>query len=190
MITVNYAVILRMSVIISLVIVYLYYSGIPTIQEYYRKDTIQVTTIKRFEEGIQFPGITICSSSKTRKWKTSSHFLNILDIENVCKCNQNIEDISQCVKNGTFNLTEVINKVELHHFGKHDPEVVPLTYWTSSMTLSSLGMCHSLFYPGLVGHYETIVIWLNNGPKKYKLFIHDSDIGGSLGLFFGLSYLA
>ena len=170
---VNCKVILRVCVIITLVIVYVCYFGIPTITEYYKKDTIQVTSTKRFEEGIRFPGITICSSSNRRKWKTSSHVFDILDIENVCKNNQDVEDIGQCVRNGTFNLTEVINKVEHYHFRNRDPEVVSLTYWTSSMTLSSLGMCHSLSYPRLVRHNETLVIWLTPGPKKHKLFIHD-----------------
>ena len=163
-------------VILTLCIIFLRFFGLSTFEKWERKD-VQIVRRKEPRDFLPAPAVTICpiNAESASGWK-----LDTLDNDpalDICKGEEDMED---CVKMNTFTLEEVVsvngssrltylrNKTDLKEEGE---EFINSTLWTSRMTETTNGMCHTLTYDKDIGKRTYLQIGLNYNFTA--VFLHD-----------------
>ena len=140
--------------------IFLYFFGLPAVEEYRKKEVMLVETEKN-EDGIPAPAITIALPDQLKE--------DVFD-----RCNRSIE---ACVMASTFNSTNLIDSVLLGYERR------------MSLNLTTKGLLSEDFNQIWAGRYFTINLPMRIGPDDdedqlyivlypqfvYQIFVHDPE---------------
>ena len=153
--------------------VFFRFFGLSTINKFLRRNTMMVASSAPHQGGLHLPAITVCRVGEFGGWKTPfAEKLFTNTFKDNCNSQENVSDVTRCVSEGTFNISQVINFALLATISE-PPLLLDLSLWTSKMTLSSLGMCHTLSYSQLVDRYDALIIHLAQDAIDYKIYLYD-----------------
>ena len=160
-----------------LMIVFLWYFGLPALQKYQEKNVMVVKTQKSLG-GIPAPKVTVCRrmSELKKSWGNGTA------VGNYCK---DKKDIVKCIEAGTFNQTETVSRAEMGYDTKKpltDPDI-----WTEDITYTKYGRCYTLdVKEKITDNYKKhqITFYISKESKKtengkseiaYDFYIHDGN---------------
>ena len=167
--------IFKLTVITGLFVLFFCFFGFTTIDKYLRQDIMAVTTPVISEEGFTYPAITVCGTGEIGGWKSKQ--INPNNLTSICSNELVRTNFSECVNKGTFSLKETIKDVRvfnIRNLSNHSNRVT-ISNWTSSMPLTSIGMCHHLIVTEPLNRHDLLVIILNDGMKKFKVYLYDKN---------------
>ena len=160
---------LRQAIIFSILFIFFFYFfGWSTLEKWERKD-VQTVTRRVPGQTLRLPAITVCGTEADhQRWKNSKH-------SGFDKCRKQT-DMFQCVRDNTYSVEEVILNTLLIISTKESvektTEQLNNTLWTSSMTKTAMGMCHTMVYEKDINSVSEIRISLKKGLKR-TFFLHD-----------------
>ena len=172
-------------IIIILCILFLRFFGLSTFAKWERND-VQIVRRKELRKSLPPPAVTICAIAEgLLGWKPQAPKGPGLD---KCKGQGDIED---CVKNHTFALEDILNSSSMQTFAKNETtpgsiEFINNSLWTSRMTDTTNGMCHTLIYDKDISKTISLVINLN---YNFTVFLHDPNFFVFKDTFFFIPYL-
>ena len=130
-------------VIIVLCVIFLQFFGLSTFEKWQRKD-IQIVRRKEPKKCLPPPAVTICAiSDDFLGWNKTDP--NVFGLDH-CR---DEEDLEKCVKRLTFTLGDLLKNTSTLKISKgknvvKDQKFVINSAWTSKMTDTGNGMCHTL----------------------------------------------
>ena len=160
---------LRQAIIFSILFIFFFYFfGWSTLEKWERKD-VQTVTRRVPGQTLRLPAISVCGTEADhQRWKNSKH-------SGFDKCRNEI-DMFRCVRDNTYSVEEVILKslliIRTRESGEKTTEQLNNTLWTSSMTKTAMGMCHTMVYEKDINSVSEIRISLKKGLKR-TLLLHD-----------------
>jgi hypothetical protein len=156
-------------VVAVLSIVFFHFFGFSAIKKYVKKDVQTVVNSSPNTEGLPPPAITVCAMGDgDAGWKTKSP---VGDFLTFCSSDDSFKDLEACVKHDTFGVDEIVNYTfVMRGIDNNQKLFVSNSDWTSSMTISLNGLCHTLVYKQSIDRKSWIVVSL---IKKYEVILHD-----------------
>ena len=155
--------------------IFFYFFGKSTIEKYQSGDTHVVTRTSRSPSGLPPPAVTVCPGGDgIPTWRDTSR--QPIGLTHYCNSAQ-FSDIESCVKINTFALDEIINSTSTVK-SSQDAAFNSSHYkalngiWTSSLTLTVSGLCHTYTDENLIERGEFLVFILNG---NYDTKIHDHN---------------
>ena len=155
--------------IIVLCIVFLQFFGLSTFEKWRRQD-VQIVRRREGRKSLPAPAVTICAISKDLLgWKPEAPEGMGLDR---CRGQGDMED---CVRKYTFGLEDVLNSSNTVTFAMKNNiyrvgEKINSSLWTSRMTDTTSGMCHTLFYENQMSKATYLLVRPN---YNFTVFLHD-----------------
>ena len=155
-------------IVVTLFTVFFYFFGLSTLEKWERKD-VQIVTRRVPGQTLRLPAISVCGTEADhQRWKNSKH-------SGFDKCRKQT-DMFQCVRDNTYSVEEVILKslliIRTRESDEKTTEQLNNTLWTSSMTKTAMGMCHTMVYEKDINSVSEIRISLKKGLKRTFL-LHD-----------------
>ena len=161
--------VVQAAIVLTLGILFLKFFGLSTLQKWERND-VQIVRRKEARKSLPPPAVTICAIAEgVLGWKSQAPKGPGLD---KCKGQGDVED---CVKKYTFALEEVLNSSSMQTFAKNETiiesqESINTSLWTSRMTDTTNGMCHTLIFDKAISKLTYLNINLN---YNFTVFLHD-----------------
>ena len=144
-----------------LLVIFLFFFGLPAIETYQKKEVI-VVEHKKDSDGISFPAITLTA------WVQ----------EETKKCyhtNQSAEATEKCIEDNSLTTSDIFKGI-IRGFGTQVPLNVSKDMWTEDSTNYWTGRYYTLNLPLTIGpndFTDQIYILLSNSSLHYQIFIHD-----------------
>ena len=166
--------ILKMAFFLSLASICFFGFGLPCIRRFFANE-ITVNEFVKKKTSLKPPAVTICP----QMWKPDSPpVMPLGHYKTNCRDANNTKDFSDCVRNKTFGISEVIVSATqgyqsnvVSNLSVSDPQL-----WTSDMTMAMVGRCYTLNYDQLLKvDQETESIVINLAPANYFVYLHDPD---------------
>ena len=161
--------VVQAAIVLILGILFLKFFGLSTLQKWERND-VQIVRRKEARKSLPPPAVTICAIAEgLLGWKPQAPKGPGLD-----KC-KGQGDLVDCVKTYTFALEDVLNSSSMQTFAKNETvigsqESINTSLWTSRMTDTTNGMCHTLIYDKHISRTAYLSINLN---QNFTVFLHD-----------------
>ena len=161
--------VVQAAIVLTLGILFLKFFGLSTLQKWERND-VQIVRRKEAKKSLPPPAVTICAIAEgLLGWKPQAPKGPGLD-----KC-KGQGDLVDCVKTYTFALEDVLNSSSMQTFAKNETvigsqESINTSLWTSRMTDTTNGMCHTLIYDKHISRTAYLSINLN---QNFTVFLHD-----------------
>ena len=161
--------------VIMLCIIFLRFFALSTFEKWERQD-VQIVRRKETRDSLPAPGVTICpvKAGSDSGWKADNNTLENPALD-ICVGEGDIED---CVGRNTFTLEEVVNvngSSRLTYFKNEtdskEEELINGSLWTSRMTDTTNGMCHTLILDKDISKSTYLQIGLNYNLTT--VFLHD-----------------
>jgi hypothetical protein len=156
--------------------IFFLYFGLPSIQRFQARE-VMVVTSKRHTGGIPAPAITIAAMHPQTGigWKRSSSNITFPHlIRPLCEnTTSKSETIDGCIKENTYNQTEVVKDVLLGYTAQQSL-LKDGGLWTEDFTWPWFGRTYTLDIENTIGLDEERRIIVAVGyDLNYKIFIHD-----------------
>ena len=168
--------VLRASLQITLLVIFMWYFGLPAVDKHNEKKVIVVTT-RKATEGIAGPSITILVKNPIHKngWKEAiqgSDETNI--IRSYCQGLEG-DKIVDCIKKKTNTIKEGIKDAFLGYTVHQS--LTEETHWKTDFTFPTQGQSYTLHIPRkLTPNYITDQLMIMfNYSLIYTIYIHDKD---------------
>ena len=161
--------------VIMLCIIFLRFFALSTFEKWEKQD-VQIVRRKEPRDSLPAPGVTICpvKAGSDSGWKPDNNTLENPALD-ICLGEGDIED---CVRRNTFTLEEVVNvnsSSRLTYFKNEtdskEEESINGSLWTSRMTDTTNGMCHTLILDMDISKSTYLQIGLNYNLTA--VFLHD-----------------
>ena len=166
--------ILKMAFFLSLASICFFGFGLPCIKRFFANEITLNEFVKK-KTSLKPPAVTICP----QMWKPDSPpVMPLGHFKTNCRDANNTKDFSDCVRNKTFGISEVIVSATqgyqsnvVSNLSVSDPQL-----WTSDMTMAMVGRCYTLNYEQLLKvDEETESIVINLVPANYYVYLHNPD---------------
>ena len=166
---------LKVAIQITLFVIFLAFFGFPTINKYYKKETI-ILTSKEFTNGIEPPALTIAGfDGKMIGWKTPQVDLDTwttFSLYDHCE-ELNKSNIQTCIQTDSYSFSEVIKGA---HYGPSSN--YSKLSWTEDMQAPFMGRLYTLKSPKKVlkpSLAEDMLKIILQKHSNYAIFVHDED---------------
>ena len=145
--------VVKLFITLALFITFVLFFGLPSIGQFLVRDIVVNTKIESSRGGVPPPAITVCSLDILGGWKTQVLGGNSTSlIDQQCSDHpQNIDGISQCVRDRTYNLTETVLNTSVYSTIDFSMEKINSSMWRSDLTMTLFGQCHTLNYNKQLG---------------------------------------
>ena len=157
-------------IIIILSVIFFRFFGLSTLAKWVRQD-VQIVKRKEPRDSLPPPAVTICPLNGYNGWKTGTQ-----DVPGLERC-RGQADLEECVFKNTFSFHEVVDEQHRMAYAEdkadlEETEMINDSLWTSRMTDSTNGMCHTLIYDQPISQRTYLQISLNDNVAA-TVFLHD-----------------
>lgn len=155
--------------LIMLCVIFLQFFGLSTFQKWQRQD-VQIVRRREPRKSLPSPAVTICAISKDfLGWKTEP------DVFGLDHCQDPKEMLEKCVERLSFSLEDLLKSSSLMTNSKEknivkDEEFFTSSAWTSKMTDTGNGMCHTFIQDKPLSKEAFLHVRLN---YNITVFVHD-----------------
>ena len=156
-----------------LCILFFRFFGWSTFAKWERQD-VQIVRRKESRDSLPAPAVTICPImvGSDSGWNSSTSDLHVHGLQNC----EGQEDMEACVKKYTFVLQDILNSSSILTYAKdkndwEGEEFINSSLWTSRMTDTENGICHTLTYDKDISKRTYLQIGLNYNLTA--VFLHD-----------------
>ena len=158
---------------LGLLLLFLYYFGIPSVQRYLNEQVLTVSTVQ-YPGEIQPPTVTVVAfSGEDGGWNEAVTSVGWEALNKVCG---KAVDIAGCVETNTRSLAETVHAELGYNLRK--PLTAP-SLWREDFTEAWYGRSFTLIYPHATGtswRTDTINLHVNTSDGlTRRIFIHDPD---------------
>lgn len=156
---------------------FFYLFGLSALDKF-QENKVMVVKEGKVVEGISSPVITVCGKNNKKGWKVTPS----ISIDPECKgdfciqdyCNEDA-DIGRCVKDKTYNRTELVRDAALGYYTQSS--LMKDSLWTEDFTVTKFGKCYSLDINKTIGtdsdKYQ-IFLYLSK-DHNYDMYVHDRN---------------
>ena len=87
------------------------------------------------------------------------------------------DEAFNCIKQKTFNLTETVLAGQLGLSCNPCKNILDESFWSSDLTVSEHGLCHTINYPDKLGAdpFKEVLSFILDEKLQYKILVHDPN---------------
>ena len=170
---------LRFSIQLLLLGLFVYFSGEPAIRQYLDKKVLVVKS-RRDSKGTPAPAVTIVALNEETQsgWKEKGQFGSAGFVQTLCSDANTTNSFANCIQQKTYNKSELIRKVRIGSTFYNSPSEIGDQNWKEDFTHIYAGRIYTFDYDfklkaSSVSESALKISLYTNVKYEYEIYIHD-----------------